>query len=789
MSSIDFGEKIHPTDRIREVLNAYPFGTTVIREVLANSDDAQASEQRFALDFTHHPDTKICDPRIADTQGPALLAYNNSFFKDEDWDAIQFIGHSSKAKSTSKIGKFGLGIRSCYHVTDYLQILSGQDLLIFDPMKTFTDVGGVRFTFSPDTIEGIRDHFTAFSHFLPDGWNGERFDGTIVRLPLRTKPGLREKIVSPSDIQDLFSNFINHDLNICLLFVNHLRSRGQSHTYRAPKQAECNVELQEYGSGTQGVDKKVIHLQFGDTITQEQWLMVHDHYSTREVLMMLESQVGTSSLEKVLQGSKLCPDVTIALPLSLEQPAADKRNTGQLFTFLPLPVKTGFPAHVHALFALDSSRQHLCMNRDKGTMQGSENQIYDEWNRVLFKTVIPHAWSRLLGLVAGASHSQELAVKICGPVPGYLFSAVVDAALPSFRDTILASMISALMCGNHVTYRFGKGMMPERYRLDMSSMAVIMDQYANQLAEQYGPEVANKPFTSLSTLLAVTLALCWGEDLDRHRTRRTARRCTNKTLIDRFLYPSRAGVEMDTYLDEYPILELTHLVDCVDVHSLLSLARITYLVVLSTNCRFAFALYMCESEWARRGWGRGGACAGCDGRRSQDGLSSEPAEALSSSVCVSRRGNRCSLLASDASSRTKNAFASSSSPWVCVQPSHCACFMRGVLPILWARELDRFREPARFLKEGLEMRLVDLGCLSPGYGEHISRSDSLCALKNQDDATLIHVLGLSRSNRGEGGVGAERVLSTGYKVDLWVRRERIGMDNGAPTAKIGDQLL
>lgn len=53
-------------------------------------------------------------------------------------------------------------------------------------------------------------------------------------------------------------------------------------------------------------------------------------------------------------------------------------------------------------------------------------------------------------------------------------------------------MLAALMCSNHVTYRFGKGMMPERYRLNVGSMAVIMDQYANQLAEQYGPEVAGK---------------------------------------------------------------------------------------------------------------------------------------------------------------------------------------------------------------------------------------------------------------------------------------------------------
>ena len=39
-------------------------------------------------------------------------------------------------------------------------------------------------------------------------------------------------------------------------------------------------------------------------------------------------------------------------------------------------------------------------------------------------------------------------------------------------------MVAGLLCSNHVTYRFGKGMMPEAYRLNMNTMAVIMDNYA-----------------------------------------------------------------------------------------------------------------------------------------------------------------------------------------------------------------------------------------------------------------------------------------------------------------------
>ena len=46
-------------------------------------------------------------------------------------------------------------------------------------------------------------------------------------------------------------------------------------------------------------------------------------------------------------------------------------------------------------------------------------------------------------------------------------------------------MISALLCSNHVTYRFGKGMTPKAYRLDLSSMAVIMDNYAKYVISRH----------------------------------------------------------------------------------------------------------------------------------------------------------------------------------------------------------------------------------------------------------------------------------------------------------------
>ncbi|KAJ7174627.1 hypothetical protein C8R46DRAFT_990714 [Mycena filopes] len=54
----------------------------------------------------------------------------------------------------------------------------------------------------------------------------------------------------------------------------------------------------------------------------------------------------------------------------------------------------------------------------------------------------------------------------------------------------IGAIVVGLLCSNHVTYRFGKGMMPKAYRLSPESMAIIMNSYAAQLAEQYGPDMA-----------------------------------------------------------------------------------------------------------------------------------------------------------------------------------------------------------------------------------------------------------------------------------------------------------
>ena len=42
----------------------------------------------------------------------------------------------------------------------------------------------------------------------------------------------------------------------------------------------------------------------------------------------------------------------------------------------------------------------------------------------------------------------------------------------------LGAIVAGLLCSNHVTYRFGKGMMPKMYQLNPDAIKLIVDQYA-----------------------------------------------------------------------------------------------------------------------------------------------------------------------------------------------------------------------------------------------------------------------------------------------------------------------
>lgn len=57
----------------------------------------------------------VCCP--SSCTGPALYVYNNASFAEEDWEGIQLAGRSFKRNDPNKVGRFGIGFNSVYHIT------------------------------------------------------------------------------------------------------------------------------------------------------------------------------------------------------------------------------------------------------------------------------------------------------------------------------------------------------------------------------------------------------------------------------------------------------------------------------------------------------------------------------------------------------------------------------------------------------------------------------------------------------------------------------------------------
>ncbi len=54
------------------------------------------------------------------TQGPALYAFNDGLFDDDDWKGIRMLSQSVKQSDPLKVGYFGMGFKSVFHITGML---------------------------------------------------------------------------------------------------------------------------------------------------------------------------------------------------------------------------------------------------------------------------------------------------------------------------------------------------------------------------------------------------------------------------------------------------------------------------------------------------------------------------------------------------------------------------------------------------------------------------------------------------------------------------------------------
>ncbi|XP_062258329.1 sacsin [Platichthys flesus] len=397
------------TVRIKNIISAYPSKKDILKELIQNADDAEATEIHFVWDKRQHGKEKTFGKKWNDLQGPALCVFNNKVFSDADLAGIQHLGEGGKQNTPGKTGKYGVGFNSVYHLTDCPSILTGdKSLLIFDPNQKYIESSsdkpppGIGFNLADEFKNMIMD---VYKSFLPDDFSLK--DGTMFRLPLRigtmaNSSNISKQGVTDDDMRELCSalsedpeGLIIFLKNICKIKVHEINPSGKLKTLyvvekhlhqKSREEKDAFVKLQQ--EALQSDEVASPHNTIYETTIstsskrQSKWIVAEQFGS-------FKNSDGRETISEKLPQAAIAACVS---PKDESKAPGCLDFKGEAFCSLPLPGTTGLPVHINANFEVDSSRRNLW--KEDGQSQKSE------WNELLKQSVIAPLYADLLHYIS-----------------------------------------------------------------------------------------------------------------------------------------------------------------------------------------------------------------------------------------------------------------------------------------------------------------------------------------------------------------------------------------------------
>ncbi|KAJ8257134.1 hypothetical protein COCON_G00192860 [Conger conger] len=432
-----FGQTTPPlVEFLKDILRRYPEGGQILKELIQNAEDAGATAVKFMYDETEYGQESLWANDMAQYQGAALYVYNNAVFSTEDWNGIQEIARSRKRDDPLKVGRFGIGFNSVYHITDVPSIFSGDQIGVLDPHQTLfgPHESGQCWNLRSDMKE-ITEHADQFAPYAGLFGSSEQtfqdgsFPGTLFRFPLRVKPSLLSpNIYNKEKVLELFESF-KADADTVLLFLKsvqevslHMReSDGTERTLfrvtagedpdgkleRPGSLKSLGLAIDSYGNGVPSGGEGVTCATYQVNIETQD-----EAKETQRTTWLVCNSVGgrgvCAELDALADDLKFIPAIGIALPLTPAHgdEGASAQFPGRAFCFLPLPPgeesATGLPVHVSGFFGLTDNRRSIKWRevdqwRDPAAL----------WNELLVLTVIPRAYFTLLCEAVRRIQTQE----------------------------------------------------------------------------------------------------------------------------------------------------------------------------------------------------------------------------------------------------------------------------------------------------------------------------------------------------------------------------------------------
>lgn len=432
------------TTRIRNILKEYDEESDIFKELIQNAEDAGAQQCKFLMDFRAHKyrPEELIDPDMSLCQGPCLWAFNNETFKDDDWANIVRVGSASKENKVEKIGKFGLGFNTVYHVTDIPSVLSGTILLILDPnvthLKTRINKSnpGIKLNLSQRGLfKCFPGQFGPYERIFDcDFTKLKPYAGTLIRLPFRTEEEaltseISQRVYDKHDINS-FLECLCEDSKIHLLFLRNICTlaldRIPKDAKTPPRDAEIETMLQ-VSKTTVTTFRIPNETHVAEQQESEKLLMKDDvkgngvDYHKANVVKVTSEQSGVTevqswllyscfgtqqSIKMALQGNKRArfslPIGGVAVPLQIDANTqkltlVETDFSGKAFCFLPLSIHTGLPVNINGTFAVTSNRKGLWQSGVKG-----------DWNKALLQDPIVNAYVTALLVLKEMAKTKEL---------------------------------------------------------------------------------------------------------------------------------------------------------------------------------------------------------------------------------------------------------------------------------------------------------------------------------------------------------------------------------------------
>ncbi|KAL5005313.1 hypothetical protein ScPMuIL_018769 [Solemya velum] len=413
---LPFGQSEKLTNRLKRLLESYPCGMEIMKELLQNADDAGATKLCFIKDFQHHPCEKVFEDSWKPLQGPALCVFNNSSFTKSDLEGIQKLGEGSKQGDPTKTGQYGVGFNSVYHLTDAPSFLtkgeavdSGEMLCVLDPHCRYVPGATVE---SPGKqyvdLEGLREDYPDVFGCYPDEIFGNETSGTLFRFPLRNEKmaetsKIRDKVVTECQVNELIEMF-KDEMMESLLFLNNVTSIEvhntclsrtrieQEYNVKAVMSEDSKMRKDHFFSHLKSVTQQIREKRLDICDIEREQVTYHvtlsDNRGVSQTWCVVQQfgfhnnqELPKVVIEAIRNGDLgLLPRGGIALLLP-ELPRKQPKTKGKAFCFLPLSQTTGLPVHVNGHFSLDhESRRHL--------WEDNFQSFRTLWNKTLTEHVI-----------------------------------------------------------------------------------------------------------------------------------------------------------------------------------------------------------------------------------------------------------------------------------------------------------------------------------------------------------------------------------------------------------------